>query len=297
MDKIKTGELIKNKRIEKGYTQLELGDLLGVSNKAVSRWENGDSFPDIGVLESLSSLLGLKIQDLVTGEITESDSEMSLTELVRMAKLQKRQNIRKTLTSASGLLLLVYLLILGYYSLNGNALGKLLSVLHFVSLAGILGWLCFKCRSGKESLNPFCTKQNCWQASISMLCFVGTISTICTALIILKRKVSLLFLPDKTIGPTCFYLLVVLFCISLALLAVSLWKHAFREEALRLDVFFTIATLHLLLRYNDMLHTLTSVYTFKMIFLFDTAIVVFLTAVAIGITVLIKSINRRTAIK
>ena len=44
MDKIKTGELIKNKRIEKGYTQLELGDLLGVSNKAVSRWENGDSF-------------------------------------------------------------------------------------------------------------------------------------------------------------------------------------------------------------------------------------------------------------
>ena len=93
MDKIKTGELIKNKRIEKGYTQLELGDLLGVSNKAVSRWENGDSFPDIGVLESLSSLLDLKIQDLVTGEITESDSETSLTELVRMAKLQKRQNI------------------------------------------------------------------------------------------------------------------------------------------------------------------------------------------------------------
>ena len=43
MDKIKTGELIKNKRIEKGYTQLELGDLLGVSNKAVSRWENGVS--------------------------------------------------------------------------------------------------------------------------------------------------------------------------------------------------------------------------------------------------------------
>lgn len=43
MDKIKTGELIKNKRIEKGYTQLELEDLLGVSNKAVSRWENGGS--------------------------------------------------------------------------------------------------------------------------------------------------------------------------------------------------------------------------------------------------------------
>ena len=54
MDKIKTGELIKNKRIEKGYTQLELGDLLSVSNKAVSRWERGIGLPDIGNIEALA---------------------------------------------------------------------------------------------------------------------------------------------------------------------------------------------------------------------------------------------------
>ena len=49
MDKIKTGNMIRDARTQKGYTQTELGTLLGVSNKAVSRWENGDSFPDIGV--------------------------------------------------------------------------------------------------------------------------------------------------------------------------------------------------------------------------------------------------------
>ena len=43
MDKQKTGELIKNARIKKGYTQVELGDLLGVTNKAISRWEKGVS--------------------------------------------------------------------------------------------------------------------------------------------------------------------------------------------------------------------------------------------------------------
>lgn len=43
MDKKKTGSLIKEARIKKNYTQSELGDLLGVTNKAVSRWENGDS--------------------------------------------------------------------------------------------------------------------------------------------------------------------------------------------------------------------------------------------------------------
>lgn len=43
MDKTKTGNLIKNARTKKNYTQSELGNLLGVSNKAVSRWENGVS--------------------------------------------------------------------------------------------------------------------------------------------------------------------------------------------------------------------------------------------------------------
>ena len=68
MDKKKTGSLIKEARINKNYTQSELGDLLGVTNKAVSRWENGDSFPDVGVLENLSAILDLRIQDIVTGE-------------------------------------------------------------------------------------------------------------------------------------------------------------------------------------------------------------------------------------
>ena len=43
MDKQKTGNIIKEARVKKNYTQTELGDLLGVSNKAVSRWENGGS--------------------------------------------------------------------------------------------------------------------------------------------------------------------------------------------------------------------------------------------------------------
>ena len=55
MDKQKTGELIRNARIKKGYTQVELGDLIGVTNKAISRWEKGESFPDISVIEELSA--------------------------------------------------------------------------------------------------------------------------------------------------------------------------------------------------------------------------------------------------
>lgn len=69
MDKQKTGELIKSARIKKGYTQVELGDLLGVTNKAISDGKKGDSFPDIGVIEELSRILDIRIQDIVIGRL------------------------------------------------------------------------------------------------------------------------------------------------------------------------------------------------------------------------------------
>ncbi len=100
MDKTKTGELIRDARKAKNYTQSELGDLLAVSNKAVSRWEKGESFPDIGVLESLAQVLNLKIQDLVTGEIQpneEISTEHALAELLRQSRIQLREKKKRIL--------------------------------------------------------------------------------------------------------------------------------------------------------------------------------------------------------
>ncbi|MBR1451153.1 MAG: helix-turn-helix transcriptional regulator, partial [Lachnospiraceae bacterium] len=103
MDKVKTGELIRNARKTKNYTQSELGDLLGVTNKAVSRWEKGESFPDIGVLENLARILDLRIQDIVIGEVqtsqTDSTSEdLTTTEIVRMATAQIQSKKKRILS-------------------------------------------------------------------------------------------------------------------------------------------------------------------------------------------------------
>ncbi len=97
MDKGKTGQLIREARKEKNYTQSELGDLVGVTGKAVSRWEKGEAFPDVGVLETLSEVLGLKIRDLVTGEVSDEAEgrEADLTELVRLTRIQVREKRRQ----------------------------------------------------------------------------------------------------------------------------------------------------------------------------------------------------------
>ncbi len=68
IDPRKTGAYISRLRRDKDWTQLELADKLHVTHQAVSRWETGDSFPDVGTLASIAQLFGVRVDDLLNGE-------------------------------------------------------------------------------------------------------------------------------------------------------------------------------------------------------------------------------------
>lgn len=68
MDLKKTGALIAGRRKEKALTQKELARILGVTDKAVSRWETGKGFPDPAILQPLAAALDLSVTQLVSGE-------------------------------------------------------------------------------------------------------------------------------------------------------------------------------------------------------------------------------------
>ncbi|MBR3767046.1 MAG: helix-turn-helix domain-containing protein [Clostridia bacterium] len=63
-----TGSVIKNLRETKGLTQSELAEKIGVSSKAVSKWETGKGFPDITLIEPLSTAIGVSVMELMSGE-------------------------------------------------------------------------------------------------------------------------------------------------------------------------------------------------------------------------------------
>lgn len=67
MDNQKIGQYIKQKRKEKKLTQQQLGDLVGVSFKAVSKWECGNSIPDISILKKVCKVLEISIEELLDG--------------------------------------------------------------------------------------------------------------------------------------------------------------------------------------------------------------------------------------
>lgn len=74
MKEIHLAENVSRLRKEKGLTQQELAALLGVTNKAVSRWETGDGYPEITLLPPLANALGVSIDGLMTGEPSEGRS-------------------------------------------------------------------------------------------------------------------------------------------------------------------------------------------------------------------------------
>ena len=69
MDQSKTGELIRALRIRQGLTQLQLADIIGVSDKAVSKWERGNGAPDIATLPALAAALGSDTESHLGGEL------------------------------------------------------------------------------------------------------------------------------------------------------------------------------------------------------------------------------------
>ena len=67
MDAQKTGNFIAEKRKEKNMSQKELAEYLHITDKAISKWERGLSFPDITILIPLSEVLNVSLYDLLTG--------------------------------------------------------------------------------------------------------------------------------------------------------------------------------------------------------------------------------------
>lgn len=80
MDQVKIGKFIAKKRKENHLTQAQLAERLGVTNKTVSRWENGNYMPDLSLLKLLGEVLGVTINDLLSGNEIEASKTVQSCE-------------------------------------------------------------------------------------------------------------------------------------------------------------------------------------------------------------------------
>lgn len=94
MDQIKIGKFIQQKRKESGLTQYELAERLNVSDRAVSKWENGNCIPDVSNIQELCKILNITINDLFSGCIVDmKDNEKKLEEnLLEMIRIKEQRD-------------------------------------------------------------------------------------------------------------------------------------------------------------------------------------------------------------
>jgi transcriptional regulator with XRE-family HTH domain len=74
MNQKKIGNFISNCRKRENYTQKQLADKLGITDRAVSKWETGKSLPDASIMIELCNILKITVNDLLSGEVVTMDN-------------------------------------------------------------------------------------------------------------------------------------------------------------------------------------------------------------------------------
>ena len=288
MDKKKTGELIRQARTGKKYTQTELGDLIGVTNKAVSRWENGESFPDIGDLERLSEIIDIKIQDIVVGEI-QADHETALTEIVRLAKLQNMVTRKKILRYAVGIILLLYSAVIGCCGLKGGTMiGVASGAVYISSLGVVLLFMVFRSVVERECLLPIGNKVYKGMLLLSFASGIWIILVTGTIIVMTGRGITPFHMKAASVGPFIENQLVAVFLVNLAITIMDFYRMIVEDRDVGLSGFISIPVLYLAALYGDMLHRLSSMEEVYEMFFSRTMVVIIEAVISIIAVVVLK---------
>lgn len=94
MDQIKIGKFIAERRRNVNLTQLQLSEKLGITDKAISKWERGIAMPDTSIMIELCDILGISVNELLKGEKNDMENNEAKNEelLLTMAKEIEKKN-------------------------------------------------------------------------------------------------------------------------------------------------------------------------------------------------------------
>lgn len=107
MNQILIGKYIAKKRKEKNLTQAQLAERLNVSNKTISKWENGNCMPDYSVIEILCRELDITISELMDGEDAKKELKEEPNNIQLMFLIRKMQELEKQNKLTYGFLIVV----------------------------------------------------------------------------------------------------------------------------------------------------------------------------------------------
>ena len=169
MDQVKIGKFLSDERKAKGYTQKQLSELLGISDKTISKWECGNGFPEASLLFPLCNELEITVNELLTGErISQQNYKKKAEEnMVNMIREKEENKQKLLLTTMIGVIstitFVTLLLVVCFYTDVITLPIKMVLMVIAISVFGVglyvamwgdrkIGY--FKCRNCNELFTP-----------------------------------------------------------------------------------------------------------------------------------------------
>lgn len=120
MEQRKIGKFIATERKTQGFTQRQLADQLGISDKTVSKWETGKGLPEVSLMIPLCETLHITVNDLLSGErVSESDyqkkAEDNMMDLIKENEENKKQMILSVICGTITIIAVCSLVIIASY--------------------------------------------------------------------------------------------------------------------------------------------------------------------------------------
>lgn len=144
MDQQKIGQFLRECRKEKGITQEQLAEMLSVTNRSVSRWENGSNLPDLDILIEMADYYDVELRELLDGERKSEKMNKELEETVlKVAEYSNEDKIKLTkrmhLLFIGGFVAAVTYMILLFTERSDNFLGGMcLGITFGMMIVGVL---------------------------------------------------------------------------------------------------------------------------------------------------------------
>ncbi len=169
MDQVKIGKFISDERKAKGYTQKQLSELLGISDKTISKWERGNGFPEASLLLPLCNELEITVNELLTGERIsqlnyKKKAEENMVNMIREKEENKQKILLTTIIGViSTITFVTLLLVVCFYTDVITLPIKIVLMIIALSVFGVglyvamwgdrkIGY--FKCRNCNELFTP-----------------------------------------------------------------------------------------------------------------------------------------------
>ncbi len=231
---VRFGEFITQLRKQKNLTQKQLAQKLNISDKVISKWERGQSFPDISLILPLGEVLGVSATELLEGVKIESDKKFSFSRVENLVRVvisfsdiknifAQKQPFKKTILTSLALIVISILSVamLHLFALLVLSIYMLLPLINIGPIAMYIAWFSMGINITFAVVAVVLSFRKSLVYAFSLSFFIFNFISASRYTMVITRIISSDTATKLLIQELCYCVLALIFCITLSVVGIK----------------------------------------------------------------------------